>query len=611
MDETLNDAPCGFLRFADDGTVLAANDSLLAMLGHGAGRRGEVEGRHVAALLPPGGRVFYQTHLFPLLRLHGRADEVYLSLRSAAGEEVPVLLNAVRREGKGHASAPTTNDCVLLPMRQRSRFEDEILRAKRAAEEATREKERALAALAEANNQLEEANIELEAQQEELQTQQEQLLEMNAHLHARAEREALLNRIGQALRAQGGADGVLHTAAEALGEALGVDRCYFAEYDIARDWARVGADWHRPGLASLLGTYRVSDFDIDLAEAYGPQGVLLSPDIQAADTAGGGSGTFSPKAAAALGALGMRSGVGIALFENGAPVASLNVAMADRPRAWTPEEVALVQEVAALTRSAADEARLREKEHRIAELLQAALQPPPPDRVAGMRVDAYYRAALDEASVGGDFYDVFPLADGCTALVVADLSGKGLQAASQVATVRHMLRAQLYGEGVTSAHAVTALNGMITRHELLPGFATLFVGAYDAHRRTLVYVNAGQEPGLLRRRAGAGAEEGAVEELGPTGPVLGGFAGAVFEERTVPLGSGDVIALFTDGLTEAGPNRKDQLGVSGMADILRDSTDAPAEGPREIAARVMRRVEATATPAGIRDDVSLLIACIE
>ena len=138
MDDLLNTAPCGFLSFADDGHVVEANATLLGLLGYEAG---ELIGRHVETLLPVASRIFYQTHLFPLLRLHGRADEVYLSLRTKGGAEVPVLANALRRERGGQV----VNDCVLMHMRQRNRYEDEILQAKREAEEATRAKDEFLA----------------------------------------------------------------------------------------------------------------------------------------------------------------------------------------------------------------------------------------------------------------------------------------------------------------------------------------------------------------------------------------------------------------------------------------------------------------------------------
>src|ERR1051325_8223313 len=112
MDDLLNTAPCGFLSFTDDGHVVLVNETLLALLGY---ERGELLGRHVESLMPVASRIFYQTHLFPLLKLHDRVDEVYFALRASSGAEIPVLVNAARQERGGRV----INDCVLMPMRQR------------------------------------------------------------------------------------------------------------------------------------------------------------------------------------------------------------------------------------------------------------------------------------------------------------------------------------------------------------------------------------------------------------------------------------------------------------------------------------------------------------
>lgn len=135
MDELLNRAPCGFLTFTDDGIIRAVNETLLRLLLMDAGD-GLVE-KHVDAILPVASRIFYQTHFFPLLKLHGKAEEIYLSLRSKSGEEIPVLVNAVRRERDNEE----VTDCIIIPMRLRRRYEDEILEAKREAEEANRIKD--------------------------------------------------------------------------------------------------------------------------------------------------------------------------------------------------------------------------------------------------------------------------------------------------------------------------------------------------------------------------------------------------------------------------------------------------------------------------------------
>ena len=128
----LDAAPCGFVSFADDGTLRAVNATLLEMLGSA---RAELIGRHVESILAVGSRIFYQTHLFPLLRLHGRAEEIFLLLRAKGGEDVAALANAVRRERGGE----WVTDCVLMRVRERRKFEDALLRAKKAAEEARAE----------------------------------------------------------------------------------------------------------------------------------------------------------------------------------------------------------------------------------------------------------------------------------------------------------------------------------------------------------------------------------------------------------------------------------------------------------------------------------------
>ena len=137
MDSLLDHAPCGFVSFDDDGTVRAVNQTLLDLLHR---PRAEVVGSPIEPLLSPGAQLFYHTHLFPLLRMQGGVEEVYLSLRTAEGEDLNCLLNAKRRERDGR----TVNDLVLLPFEERNQYEDEILQAKQAAEQANRAKDRFL-----------------------------------------------------------------------------------------------------------------------------------------------------------------------------------------------------------------------------------------------------------------------------------------------------------------------------------------------------------------------------------------------------------------------------------------------------------------------------------
>jgi signal transduction histidine kinase/ActR/RegA family two-component response regulator len=131
---------CAYLSFAEDGHVLAVNGTLCELIGR---PQGAIVGRHVESLLTAGSRIFYQTHLFPLLRLHGRVQEIYVSLKGARDDEVPALVNAVRDA----SGAVPSYECVLVPMRQRNEYEERILEARRVAEAATHARDEFLAVM--------------------------------------------------------------------------------------------------------------------------------------------------------------------------------------------------------------------------------------------------------------------------------------------------------------------------------------------------------------------------------------------------------------------------------------------------------------------------------
>jgi PAS domain S-box-containing protein len=136
MDAMLDALPCGVVSFADDGTVLVANTTVARMLGY---ERAEIEGRHIETLLTIAGRIFFQTHMYPLVRLHGRAEELFVLMKRKDGSDVGALVNAVRRE-RGPES---TIDCAIMEVRERRKYEDALLRAKQAADAARAEVEEA------------------------------------------------------------------------------------------------------------------------------------------------------------------------------------------------------------------------------------------------------------------------------------------------------------------------------------------------------------------------------------------------------------------------------------------------------------------------------------
>ena len=419
----------------------------------------------------------------------------------------------------------------------------------------------------------------------------------NAHLfretQRRTEWEALLNQIGAAVRSTLDPEAITEAAVSALGPGLEADRCYFVRYNQTRDHGTVFPEWLRPGVdqKTLVGLTRpMSRFSVNRDAAFKAGRRQVVNDTMA----------YSPEDAAPLLALDVRALMRLPI-EIGDQMTAIGVAMAHTPRQWTEEEVQLVENVGTIVRSALESAHVQQRERNIAQQLQAALLPPAPDNLPGLALASHYSPALAEAGVGGDFFDVFSVNEGCTALVVADLAGKGLQAASQVATVRNMLRFALY-KGITTAEAVIETHNILVKHDLLTGFATLFVGLFDHEQRTLTYVNCGQEPGLVLRVASR-----EIERLEPTGPVLGGFGPGSYEQQTVHLFEGDIIALFTDGLTEIGPNRTALLEVDGVINLLRSVPRT--DDPHAIVKQIIASVDAYAG-GGVRDDIALLVGVV-
>ncbi|HYC87148.1 MAG TPA: ATP-binding protein [Chryseosolibacter sp.] len=168
MDPVLDHAPCGYLSFVDDGKILDINKTLKEILGYG---NEPFTQSHVEQLLTVSGRIFYNTHLFPLLRLHHKANEIFLTLIARDKTQVPVLVNASRRM---HGEM-FINECVFIPVMQRKKFEDELVNARRQAEEALKKNEALVALTAE----LEEKSLELDSKVASLLSLNQNLVEFN------------------------------------------------------------------------------------------------------------------------------------------------------------------------------------------------------------------------------------------------------------------------------------------------------------------------------------------------------------------------------------------------------------------------------------------------
>jgi len=245
-------------------------------------------------------------------------------------------------------------------------------------------------------------------------------------------------------------------------------------------------------------------------------------------------------------------------------VASLDVG------AFDEDDLSLIVGVADQAAIAIENAKLYEHQRNIAETLQRSFLPSSLPAVSGYDLAAQYRAALTEAEVGGDFYDVFDLEDGRTALLVADVSGKGLTAATYTAMGKYMVRAYA-NEDPSPGLLLKQFNRALCAY-LPPGlFLTAFYAVLDVGKNVLTYANAGHNQPMMYVKS-----RDYLTLLDLTGPGLGVVDRAEYGERTVELEPGDTVLIYTDGATDVKADGK-RLGTEGLERLFRASVDSTAE----------------------------------
>ena len=244
-----------------------------------------------------------------------------------------------------------------------------------------------------------------------------------------------------------------------------------------------------------------------------------------------------------------------------------------------------------------------EREHRIAETLQRSfLNKLDPGRFPGVEMATIYQAAWEEAQVGGDYFDHFPLRNGRVAIVVGDVSGKGLIAAERTAELKYTLRAYLH-EHDEPTLAVSRLNDFLCEGSNLDPtdfdyFVVLSLAVVDPTARTATVVIAGAEPVLLIHATGG------ADEIKSSGLPLGILAGAAYSSAVAAIVDTDVILMSTDGLTEARQG-KELLGQQGLASIAVDAIRSSSLN--EMGEAILARAQAY-SGGKLHDDTCLILA---
>ena len=264
-------------------------------------------------------------------------------------------------------------------------------------------------------------------------------------------------------------------------------------------------------------------------------------------------------------------------------------------RSFTTTERSLLQDAADRAALAIRRAQLHEEEHRIAVELQRGLVPKSLPEVSGIDIAASYDVAGIGAQVGGDWYDAFAIPDGRLGIVVGDVTGRGIRAASAMGQLRTLTRAFALAEGGHRAPG-EALN-LLNRHQLAGGDEHLFTIVYaiiDPEQGTIAWANGGHPPPLLCRA------DGTFQYLEGSNGLMGVEDNpyATHDER---IGPGDMVVLYTDGLIE---RRGESLDV-GLERLAEAATSGP-EDVRKMCDHITDRV--LAEPGQRYDDVTAVVA---
>ncbi|MDD1684426.1 MAG: SpoIIE family protein phosphatase [Methanoregula sp.] len=249
---------------------------------------------------------------------------------------------------------------------------------------------------------------------------------------------------------------------------------------------------------------------------------------------------------------------------------------------------------------------LREMERKNTELaiaaeIQQSFLPDTITQVTGYDIAAKSVMAKE---VGGDFFDVIPLevvplGTGKLGIMIADVSGKGIPAALFMALSRIVVRVNAVWYGSRPANAIRDANTIISHDTKSGMFVTLFYGYLDSSARTLTYVNAGHNPPIHYHAA-----DGTLTELPATGIAIGALPDAMYSQESVQLVPGDLLVLYTDGITEA---ENAGLGMFGVEQLEKTILASHGLSAQDLCQEILNTVRSFIGDHPQSDDITLMV----
>ena len=301
--------------------------------------------------------------------------------------------------------------------------------------------------------------------------------------------------------------------------------------------------------------------------------------------------------------LGIRSAMCVPLWHDDAVTGLIYVDSLSRENSFTQDDLTLLSSLANVAAVKLENAKLleemiekkrMERELELAGEIQQNLLPSQAPRFRGWDLVGTNTPCY---TIGGDYYDFIDRPNGL-AVALGDVSGKGAGAALMMM----VLRATVHFACQREAEVLTILsqtNGVMYHNSPAQFFVTFFLGDLETGSGKMRYVNAGHIPPILYRAKGR-----TIERLSAGGTVLGLFAETPFEAGEVVFGPGDILLVFTDGLSEAWGPDEEEFGEERMGVLIRDNASLPA---RELERKIQDEVETFTGGARATDDRTLIV----
>lgn len=235
-----------------------------------------------------------------------------------------------------------------------------------------------------------------------------------------------------------------------------------------------------------------------------------------------------------------------------------------------------------------------ERELELATEIQQRFQPSGPPNVEGYDFQGISFSCYE---IGGDYYDFIERHDGKMLVALGDVSGKGTAAALLMSSLHAAIHAQVAAK-TSLDQIVVLINKYLTENTPANRFITLFIAELDPLTGEITFINAGHNPPLICRA------DGTLELLESGGLPLGLMGFAEYESGQAQIGSGDVLFIYSDGVSEANNLAEDEFGMERLKDVIRANVGRSANGIRDKVENALSDFTGTAAP---NDDITLVI----